>query len=330
MQPKFKYIQVILMTLLLCQSITKAQCNRHKEIFHFNQASENQAGYTQAIGLGSTIYISGTDEVSTTAILPENAPTAFYQAKLFPNRDAFNLIFSKDDQTIYFSKAAPDYSDSDIYYATWQEGEWSQHKKTTFSSPYIDFDPHLSTDGNTMYFVSNRPVDGSQRGLNIWKVIMENNQWGTPQYMGDEVNSNDDDSFMSIAANGNLYFCSNRNNQDGNYDIYVSKIENGQYRTPQKLLCDISTQAIETDPLVAPDESFLIFTRGNFFISHNKDGVWSNPVELSELINTPDAHEYTPSFSPDGKYFYFCREKEGNRDIFQIETEKIATIRTCH
>lgn len=250
------------------------------------------------------------------------------QKELYPSRDAFNLVFRSDGKMRLSSKASPNYSDSDIFISTKEGERWTKPQLAPFSSSYIDFDPFFSVDGRRLYFISNRPVEGRSSGMNIWVAAVNGDSWGAPEYLGDVVNSTYDDSFVSEAASRNLYFCSNRNTTDGSYDIYVSKYDNGTYQSPQRLDFGISTSAWETDPLIAPDESYLIFTRGDFYISFRKNGDWTTPVELSSVVNSNDSHEYTPSFSPCRDYFYFTREKGGKRDIFQIATQRIDLLKS--
>ncbi len=56
---------------------------------------------------------------------------------------------------------------------------------------------------------------------------------------------------------GNVYFSSYR---DGNLDLYVSeRSANGYEKKPVTLGAVVNSQYDEHDPLIAPDESFLVF-----------------------------------------------------------------------
>ena len=76
----------------------------------------------------------------------------------------------------------------------------------------------------------------------------------------------------------------------------------------------INTQFNEFEPLIAPDESFLIFMGGgradgtggfDLYISYNRNGEWSKPENLGDKINSA-GNEYSPTISPDGKYFFWA------------------------
>jgi len=70
----------------------------------------------------------------------------------------------------------------------------------------------------------------------------------------------------------------------------------------------------ETDPLIAPDESYLIFAakwkKGygelDLYVSFKKEnGSWTIPKNIKEL-NT-EGIELAPALSPEGKYLFFTR-----------------------
>jgi hypothetical protein len=146
--------------------------------------------------------------------------------------------------------------------------------------------------------VSARPVDGVRKGYEIWTAEKTADGWGEPRNLGPVVNTSQNDAFVTAAANGNLYFCSDRDGSLGSYDIYVSRLVDGQYQRPENLGPRINTAQMDTDPLISPDERFLIFSRGDFYISYNAGGEWTEPELLGGRINTPEAHEFTPGFSP--------------------------------
>lgn len=87
----------------------------------------------------------------------------------------------------------------------------------------------------------------------------------------------------------------------------------GKYADAENLGDTINSQFNEFEPLIASDESFLIFMAGgrpdgrgglDLFISYNRNGTWTKPVNLGEKINS-GGNEYSPTISPDGKYFFW-------------------------
>jgi len=104
----------------------------------------------------------------------------------------------------------------------------------------------------------------------------------------------------------------------GSEDIWMSPFVNGNYEEPRNLGDSINTEDFELDPFIAPDESFLIFTRidkkrergADLFIAFRRgDGSWTEAVNMGEGINSKDM-EYCPTVTPDGKYFFFTSTRK--------------------
>lgn len=196
----------------------------------------------------------------------------FETSAWFPDQDAFNLVFSPDGNTLWFSRANPGYTQSDIFFSRRLEKGWGEAQKAAFSSDWVDFDPFVSSDRQYLLFVSNRAVQRQDCGFDIWMVEFGDEGWREPVNLGAEIYSGYHDSFMSVALNGNLYFCSDRPGGMGSYDIYRRHWVAGRRTAPENLGQAINSHAMETDPLIAPDERFIIFSRGNLYISFQVDG----------------------------------------------------------
>jgi hypothetical protein len=113
----------------------------------------------------------------------------------------------------------------------------------------------------------------------------------------------------------------NKNDAASSYKFSVSssyisitnpfpKSENGEYKTVNNMGDVINNKTGYTaDPCTAPVESYIIFpsvltpgsNNGDLYISFNKNGTWTEPVNMGNLIN-PNANEYGPFLLPDGKY----------------------------
>ncbi|MDG2449030.1 MAG: hypothetical protein P8M34_05315, partial [Saprospiraceae bacterium] len=79
-----------------------------------------------------------------------------------------------------------------------------------------------------------------------------------------------------------------------------------------------------------PDESYIIYdgegTSGygdnDLYISFNKNGVWTEALNLGTEVNT-HLTEMCPSVSPDGKYLFFHRGEKDNGNIYWIDFKPI-------
>jgi len=201
---------------------------------------------------------------------------------------------------------------------------WSPPEVASFSGEYYDGGPLFSQDGKKLYFYSKRPFDKkskSETNGEIWCVEREGQNWGEPQHI--ELDVEGEKLFFSVSKNNNIYFTSGfgfRERGIGSVDIYCAKFTHGTYTKPERLPNDInSKQFIESDPLISPDEKYLIFLsfekpenigQYDLYISYNiGKGQWSNPKNLGAQINKGVSR--FPRFSPDGKYLFFVRGVDG-------------------
>ncbi|MCE7996571.1 MAG: hypothetical protein HEP71_31665 [Roseivirga sp.] len=202
---------------------------------------------------------------------------------------------------------------SDIYLLTHDGTSFSSPTLAPFSDPrFIDYHPVFSVDNQQLFFISWRPIPGSDEGLaygNIWYVERQGEQWSQPIYL-DIINQAGHDSYPSLTRDGTLYFNSDRPGGEGGMDIYRSKLENGRYTTPINV-ASLNSADSENDLFIDPDERFMIFNRYypsngqmDMLISFHESDKWSAPQKL-DLINQPDVYELTPTISPDGKLFFY-------------------------
>ena len=87
--------------------------------------------------------------------------------------------------------------------------------------------PALSLDGNFMVFASDLP--GGFGGKDLWFSAFDedNENWGDPENLGSEINSEDDEMFPSFRADGSLYFSSNRAGGLGGFDLCYAEAREG-------------------------------------------------------------------------------------------------------
>ena len=83
----------------------------------------------------------------------------------------------------------------------------------------------ISSDGNTLYFSSNRP--GGFGGTDLYfSHKLPNGTWALAQNMGPNINTADDEDFPNISIDGQtFYFSSNGHNSMGGYDIFVANFD---------------------------------------------------------------------------------------------------------
>lgn len=222
--------------------------------------------------------------------------------------------FTPDGKTLYFVRSTPNFNLWTIVFSRFQKGKWSTPEVAPFSGQYSDADPFITADGSRLFSISRRPVAGKQNpDLDIWVVDKTAAGWSEPLNVGPPINSAGNEWYPTLTTNGTIYFGSDREGGKGRTDLYRSRLVDGKYTQAENLGDKINTQFNEFEPLIAPDESFLIFmaggrsdSRGGFdlYISYNRNGAWTTPVNLGDKINS-SGNEYSPTISPDGKYFFW-------------------------
>ena len=169
-----------------------------------------------------------------------------------------------------------------------------------------------------------RPLAAEQRGgkENIWVVTREVDGWGEPQPLPPAVNTMQHHWQISVAASGNLYFNSRRGSAE-TAGLYRSRFVDGEYAPPEFL--EIQGGA----PFIAPDESYLLFTRFTdtsihiFIALARAGGDWSEPIDISATINREIAG-MCPIVSPNGRYLFFIK---GANNIHWVKADFLGELR---
>jgi len=119
-----------------------------------------------------------------------------------------------------------------IYYSKFSRRTgWDVPQPFKYNNPEFNFaHPSLSEDGKTLYFVSD--MDGGYGGTDIYRCILENDEWGAPENLGPAINTVGDEYFPFIHSTGRLYFSSEGHGSIGRLDIFYSELVNGQWHKP--------------------------------------------------------------------------------------------------
>ena len=254
------------------------------------------------------------------------APEIFAPGIISTDLDESCGFFSPDGQSFYFVRRGA-YTTSPptsiICFSDFRDGKWSHPEVASFSGLYLDGSPYFSPDGKRLYFGSKRPTQSSPNGRdwNIWFVERTDAPWSEPKEIGSPVNTPKNDTNPAVAADGTIYFASDRDSQPGYLHIYRARLLSDHYEQPEKLGPEINGGDAEINPYISPDQKFLIFAsyrkdalasggnlyeRADLYISENRDGHWTQARHLENGINT-SASEGSPTIS--GKWFYFTSER---------------------
>ena len=207
------------------------------------------------------------------------------------------------------------------------DGRWTLPHESQLHQKYRAMHVAFSPDGQRMYFDSDSTMtgDGRTKDSDIWIVERRGNAWSEPINAGPAVNSTQQERSASIARNGNLYF-------ESNYDIYRSVWRDGRYQPREKLGGRIDTEHLELGCLIAPDESYLIFSSSrprpggpesetDTYVSFRTSaGSWSEPRAFGREHGVVE--HLLIGFSPDGRYLFF-----GAGDVQWIDARIVARLR---
>jgi Tol biopolymer transport system component len=219
-----------------------------------------------------------------------------------------------------------------------RDNQWTQPEIASFSSAeFKDCFPAFSYDGGKLYFVLRRPVEsGGESGpYNIWIADRTSSGWSKPEPMDPPVNSEHYDGGPSFSKDGTLYFFSNREGGKGSFDIYCSKFVDGRFIEPENLGDKINTESMDLYAFIAPDEGCLIFASNRpggfgsvdlYIAFRRQDGSWTKAKNMGDKINSKDGENF-PWISPDGEYFFFGSDRNGNNDVYWMDAGIIDALR---
>jgi outer membrane protein OmpA-like peptidoglycan-associated protein len=144
--------------------------------------------------------------------------------------------------------------------------KWSNVTELPFDSDnYSTAHPALSPDGKTLYFASDMP--GTLGQSDLFKVgINEDGSFGTPQNLGNTINTEGKETFPFVNDENEIYFASDGHPGLGGLDVFMSKINtDGTFSEVQNVGADVNSPK--------DDFAYLIDTKSRRgFFSSNRDG----------------------------------------------------------
>lgn len=231
-----------------------------------------------------------------------------------------DLAMTPDGAEIYFSICGPDYIYSTIMVTRrGPSGGWTTPEPVPFSAdaPFRDVEPFITPDGSRLLFVSDRPLPDDRvttEGHHIWAVPRTGDGWGTPTPLPAPILSEGDQYFPSLTRNGTLYYTAEISGKPGNW-IFRSDPLDGGWSEPELLPDTVNAGRTRFNACIAADESALVLSivglpeshgRSDYYVCfRSEQDEWSAPVNLGEAVNAPKTYGYSPSFSPDGRFFFF-------------------------
>lgn len=206
----------------------------------------------------------------------------------------------------------------------------------------FEYFPALTADGNTFLFTRNiREGEGvtAPRQEDFYVSKKVNGVWQTANPIT-SVNTLGNEGAPSLSADGEIMFFASCMEMTGDYgssdrkgygscDIFYAQKINGKWTRPRNAGSTINTKNWETQPSFSSDGKTLYFIRGIvtregiknpdiYSSTIGEDGKFSEPIRLSDNINTPEGEE-SVFIHPDNQTIYFSSEGHpgmGGLDIF--------------
>ncbi|MCB0710716.1 MAG: PD40 domain-containing protein [Ignavibacteriae bacterium] len=179
---------------------------------------------------------------------------------------------SADGQVIYFTACNREdgLGDCDIYEAELDGTEWINVRNLReINSSDWDSQPSISSDGKTLYFISNRPgaMGGSDDADIYISRLQSDGRWSEPVNMGAPINTKKREDSPFIFPGGKvLYFASAGHGGFGKLDFFVCRMQDdGTWSQPENLGKPFNT---------SEDERFITLPAAGdvvYFASERKD-----------------------------------------------------------
>jgi Tol biopolymer transport system component len=253
-----------------------------------------------------------------------------------PDSDQHPAV-SADGLLLYFSSNRPGgYGDSDLWISMRETTNhpWGPpvNLDTTINSAAADRLPHISADGLTLLFVSDRTGGAGHYDIYMATRATIQDTWGVPVNLGPTINSTMTDSHPFITNDGlSLYFSSDRGSGARLNNLYVARratVED-EWGEPENLGPIVNSTSADIAPCISPDALWLFFASfrpGGFglvdlYVTTRSahDESWNEPTNMGSTVNSP-ARESCPKISPDGRTLYFHSDRPDaakQHDIWQ-------------
>jgi len=258
--------------------------------------------------------------------------------------DEFAITFSPDAREAYFTRGGGGRASPPpmIYVSRFEEGAWTRAEPAPFSRPG-DQTPFLTADGRRFLFSSRRSVPGQDPGLanaNLWMTEGAEGSWSEPVPLPGAVNRPRLDESRGappmsedgpvLLTDGTLLSSTNEDPEWGS-DLYAARMRNEGFVDVRPLL--INSSGSENHPALSPDGRFLFFQgirdvdapgEEDLYVAERTDYGWGVPRLLAEPINSSAGDGY-PSFSADGRWFFFASDRGpgGSWSIYYMETSAL-------
>jgi Tol biopolymer transport system component len=277
---------------------------------------------------------------------PDAAPARFAPGIVSTAAVEINAAFRPDFREFFFARQVDGVFT--LFRSTLSGSMWSNPEALPIfpdgaSGQAVDM--AYSPDGRELYFLGGfKPgVAPAKAPLEIWVTRRTGERWMTAETVASPVTTDASEGYPTVAADGSLYFSSNRRGGFGRSDIYrAPRGAGGAFGEPVNIGSPPNSSENEGDTFASPDERYLILTsnrpggfgQGDLYVAFRAtDGSWGHPINLGDTINTADT-EFCPMVTPDGRYLFFSRRYGGgtwesttDADVFWVSMAVVERLK---
>lgn len=314
--------------------------------YQFDEAIENFKKYKEITAGKESFYISSDrmvemcEEAKNKIKKPANVTIENLGPEVNTVYPDFNPYAPADESYLVFSSKRTGntgglmdfdgYITSDVYITYEKYDKWIKAKNVgaSINSELVEETAGISADGSKLivycdnYTAMNQVIISDKKGKTFTK----------PLFLGENINTNKIVTSAAITPNKKyLVFASNRNEQSGGMDLFISKkLPSGEWGPTDNIGEPVNTVYDEDFPYFSSDGKTLYFcseghnSMGGYDLFkttwNEKEDTWSEPENLGYPVNTPD-DDLTICFSVTGRHAYIASFRPGGvgeLDIYKI------------
>lgn len=214
--------------------------------------------------------------------------TTVHEGPVTFDRTADFLFFTRNNYKNGKRKKAKDgIVKLQIFSAEKVRDTWSNVKQLPFNDKESNAcHPAISVEGDMLYFSSDRP--GGHGGMDIWVSRRLADQWSEPVNLGPEVNTEGEEVFPFVHADGTLYFASNSHVGFGGLDLFSTKKVGDSWAKPENLNPPFNSENDDFGFIIDRDKKNGYFSSNraggfgeddifSFYVNGNLDGDFVEP-----------------------------------------------------
>jgi len=246
-----------------------------------------------------------------------NSSGNWSEPKVIPIASEYNVgtagISADGQKMIIFMGSVTD--PGSLFQITKTGDGWSKPSLVTptLNNPrFLEATASITPDGKVIYFSSDR--QGGMGGLDIYKTTLQaNGTWSAPVNLGPSINTkaNEDAPFIHPDQK-TLFFTSDGPKSMGGRDIFVTRLVNDKWTTPENMGYPVNT--------TANDNYFTLIADGSrgYFSSDRKGGLGAQDIYF---LNMPKESSNIPLTLIKGKILNAETGKPMPTKIYMVDNE---------